>query len=505
MRGAETPQMKAHAWLEARGLDPELAARMGWAGSKARDGSVWIEIPFIRNGATTTTQYRRLDEKAFRFEKDSEASLWNADCLEDETLSGQPLVIAEGALDGLALIQSGFPRTIAVPGWSDRNFAPDRYRPFLDNEEAIKRAGTIVVAQHDDDAGAAMLRGVANFFDECDVRYVAWPGGANDANDALLAGGAGAVANAIRGARPLDPPGGLITGFTDLPPRPRRKIWRIGDASLDRLMAFRSREVSLLTGTPSAGKTTFITFAAHRLVQAHGIRIGLGLFETDPTEVERHLLLLSGVGPRASEAARRDALAALDRHYRLFHRIDEGEEMHGMAWLKRMIYKLAARDGCNLIVVDPWNEIEHQLEPGETMATYANFALMRLRQWADRYDIHIVLLAHPKKMEPGRKPLGYDVADAAAFANKPGMGWTVHLEDDEAHGAHVSLTCWKVRNRYETGCRPGLIRLAFDERAMTYRPLAGRASRGGGEGVPSSAGARRGSAIAARVLAEEES
>ena len=71
-------------------------------------------------------------------------------------------------------------------------------------------------------------------------------------------------------------------------------------------------------------------------------------------------------------------LQKLDRNYRLFHRVDEGQEIHGMGWLKKMIHKLAARDGCNVVIIDPWNvEIEHMLEPGESMANYANFALMR--------------------------------------------------------------------------------------------------------------------------------
>lgn len=475
-----TTAEKATTWLEARGLDPELAAKMGWEAVARKDGSLWMKIPYIRDEKPVTTQYRRLDAKEFRFASGSEVELWNVDCLKDDTLAEYPLILAEGACDGLALLQCGFARTAAVPGWSDKNFEPENYEPFKRNEAEIRKAQRIVVAQHADNAGAAMLRGVANFFEECDVRYVAWPKGCKDANDTLLAHGPEAVVQAVSGAKQVDPPGGLITGFTDLPPRPERKVWRLDYPEIDRLMAFRSREVSLLTGTPSAGKTTFITWVAHHLVRHNDIRVGLGLFETDPMEARRHLLRLNGCLDDAfyDPAKEARALAKLDRNYRLFHRIDDDKDdtIHGMKWLKQMVHKLAARDNCNLIVVDPWNELEHLLEPGENMATYANLALMRMRQWADRYDIHICLVAHPKKMEPGRKPLGYDVADAAAFANKPGMGWTVHLENDDSHGEHVSLTCWKVRNRQETGCRPGMIRLAFDEHLMVYRPLTQRAA-----------------------------
>ena len=459
-------------WLEARGLDPELAVRMGWEAScRNQDGTIWMKIPYIRDGKAVTTQYRRLDTKEFRFQKDSEVELWNVDILKDDTLAEQPLILAEGACDGLALIQCGYPRTVAVPGWSDKNFEPDKYEPFKRNEEEIKRARKVIVAQHADNAGAAMLRGVANFFDECDVRYVTWPKGCKDANDVLLEHGPEAVVLAINGAKQVDPPGGLITGFSDLPPRPERALWKLHWTEFDRLLAFRSREISVLTGTPGAGKTTFMTWLCHQLVNQHELRIGLGLFETDPAEVLDHLFRLNAGCPRGDLLAGKEAdiIKKLDRHYRLFHRVEEGEQMHGMAWLKKMVHKLAARDGCNLIVIDPWNELEHLLEPGESVTNYTNFALMRMRQWADRYDIHIVILVHPRKMQDGRAPLGYDIADSAAFANKPGMGWTVHLEEDDK-GEHVSLINWKVRSRQGTGCRPGKMKMTFDENAMSYRP-----------------------------------
>jgi twinkle protein len=219
-----TAKEQGNAWLEARGLDIELAAKMGWEAGIGKDGNVWMKIPFVRDGKVATMQYRRLDAKEFRFAKGSEVELWNVDCLKDETLAKHPLIMAEGACDGFALLQCGFQRTVAVPGWSDKNFEPDKYDPFKRNEEKIKNSGTIIVAQHADNAGAAMLRGTANFFSDNDVRYVTWPKGCKDANDTLLLHGAEAVVIAIHGARPLDPPGGLITGFSDLPPRPERKL-----------------------------------------------------------------------------------------------------------------------------------------------------------------------------------------------------------------------------------------------------------------------------------------
>jgi twinkle protein len=471
LTGAIFMSEKVDQWLEKRGLDPELADKMGWGLYVHQQLGATVKIPYMRNGKVVTSQYRALDKKEFRFASGSEAELWNVDVLSDTSLDQYPLIIAEGACDGLALIQSGFHRTVAVPGWSDKNFDADNYEPFKRNEERIKRAKRIIVAQHADNAGAAMVRAVTNLFSECNVAYTTWPKGCKDANDCLLMYGQEAVTAAVTTAKDIDPPGGLITGFTDLPPLPNRSIWKLDIPALDKLMAFRSREISVLTGTPGSGKTTFITWVAHHLVRANDIRVGMGLFETDSTEVLTHLIKLRVPGNYVEDERIEAEKVKLDRNFRLLHRVDdESQTAHSLGWLKAMIWKLAVRDHCKLIIIDPWNELEHEPAKGESVTAYTNYALTRMRQWAEKLDIHICIVAHPRKLARGERPDGYSVSDSAAWFNKVGTGWTVHQEDDE-RGEHVSVSCWKVRNRQATSCKPGRVRLEFDENAMVYREL----------------------------------
>ena len=459
-------------WLENRGLDCELADKMGWVSyHHPKHGTDWVAIPYTLAGELITTQYRSLIDKQFRFKTGARVELWNADALTDTSLDNQPLVISEGACDGLACVQAGNQRTVAVPGWSEANYDPSNYEPFKKHEAEIKRAKRIVVTQHDDNAGAAMLKAISNFFDESDVAFVKWPKGCKDANDVLKAHGAAKLADCIKQAKSIDPPGGIISGFTDAPPLAVRRIWKLDWPEFDRMLAWRTREVSVGTGVPGAGKTSFATWWAHHLVRLHGLRVGMCMFETDADELKRQLMLLNGIGVHSEQAKIEQAMAHLDKHYRLVHRVEESDEVHGMLWLKRVIHTLAARDGCNIIIVDPWNELEHILEKGENMTQYLNLALMRLRQWAEKYDIHICVLAHPKKMEAHKRPIGYDIADSAAWANKPGMGWSINIENDDKYGEHVVLVTWKVRSRQETGCRPGLMRMHWYEDQMSYRPI----------------------------------
>jgi twinkle protein len=469
-------------WLESRGLDLEIADKMGWVQRSHAQLGASVAIPYVKDGKRVATQYRALETKDFRFSKDCEVELWNVDCLKDRSLDSQPLIMAEGACDGLAIMQAGFQRVIAVPGWSDKNFEAANYKPFTSNEELIKRAGTIIVAQHNDNAGATMLRAVANFFDECNVKYVTWPKDCKDANDCLLLKGQESLVTAISSARAVDPEGGLITGFSDLPPSPSREIWKLGIPAfpeLDKVMAFRSRSISIFTGRPGDGKTTFMTWATHHLVKNHGLRVGLALFETDADEVLTHLGKLEG---KEASLCSPDEWAKfkqeLDQSYRIMHRVEGKDITHGTLWLKAMIHKLAARDHCQIIIIDPWNELEHLYEKGETVTQYINLALTKMRQWAEKYNIHICIVAHPRKMMGNDRPDGYSISDSAAWMNKCDTGWTVSIEPErgyEVNGqkfvdpAHVRLSCWKVRARQQTGCRPGAVDLKFDEDSMVYR------------------------------------
>jgi len=462
-------------FLEARGLDVELAARMGWLVAKAKDGKAWIKIPYWRNGEIINHKYRSVEGKEFRNDPGAEHDLWNVDCLKDETLMDQPLIITEGEMDALAVMQCGFPRVVSIPdGWTkglEDESGQAKFSVFNRNRRAIEKCGTVIVAADNDDTGKSLTRAVANSFAKQDVRYVRWPDGCKDANDTLKIS-AEYVEQAIIEARRIDPPGGMITGFSDLPPRPDMVMWKLGVVPLDSLIAFRTRELAVLTGKPGAGKTTFTIWCMWHLVRRYDIRVGMALFETDPEIIFRHLCRLKyGMESQRMDAAgKAKERRELDRNFRLLHRVDEGTSAHNIDWLEQSIHKLAARDQCNLVCVDPWNELEHMPEPGEPMTYYANWVLMEMRKWAEKYDIHILLTAHPRKMrkEDGI-PGGYDIDGSAAFANKPAMGYAISLSDSEDSNANVIFNTWKVRDRPGTGCDPGVAYLYFDPQAMVYR------------------------------------
>ena len=167
-------------------------------------------------------------------------------------------------------------------------------------------------------------------------------------------------------------------------------------------------------------------------------------------------------------------LTELDQRWRIVHRTYD-ETQHNLGWLKSMVHTLAIRDGCKLIVIDPWNELEHLPEPGENMTSYINFALQQIRVWAEKLEVHILLVAHPRKMMTDGKPraaTGYDVADSAAFANKPSLGFTVFPTKDESGFEVVELHTWKVRDTQLYGATKGTAQVVFKPELMAYERIS---------------------------------
>jgi len=459
-------------WIEARGIDSELAATFGIVGMQGRSGKVGVVLPYRKAGEVLGRKYRLLEgDQRFTADKGWTRDLWNADSLYDTTLTDCPVVITEGEFDALACIQAGSVRSVSIPdGWTEGLETVNggaKMEPLIRNETALRNSPHVVIAADNDPVGHSFLKAVSNLLDGHDVRWAKWPDGCKDANDVLREHGEGALAKCIQEAKPVNPPGSIITGVSDLPPRPRRTILKTDVNAINRIAAFEVGALSVLTGTPGTGKSTFATWLAHRLVKANDIRCGLLMMESHPERVRRQLASLEcgSAFPKDIDFLHEK----LDRNWRIVQLDETFEDAFELGWLRTVIHTLAVRDQCKLIVIDPWNEIEHFPAQGESLTNYINAALTMIRKWAAKFDCHIMLVAHPKKMQDDKPPLGYDIADSAAFANKPALGLTVHRTDAEGFKA----ISWKVRDAEAYDCQRGSVRLEFDSGKLCYREMVG--------------------------------
>ena len=443
-------------------------------GVRANPEGSAVAFPYRRAGKPYAWKFRDIEKRMWST-KDVSRGLYNEDDL--HRLPVLPIVITEGEIDCLSVMQSGFERAVSVPnGWKA---GTTENEILADAEPLLRNSPYVIVAADNDEAGESLPRFVANLLKGHDVRRAVWPDGCKDPNDVLMRHGEGALAACLNAADRIDPPGGLITGLSDLPPLGNRRVLRIGEKPFDWAVALELGALSVWTGIPGMGKSTFVTWACERISVNENVRIGMMAFETHPHDLRDQLCMIrtgrdfAGQNPDTLPAL----LADFDRRYRLVHHIPvtEGDDRQHMGWLERMVWTLAVRDGCKVIVIDPWNELEHMPEPGETMTSYVNFAAKTLRQWAERLDVHIALVAHPRKMPTDgkpRPPTGYDIAESAAFFNKPSLGVTIHqrkeARDDGSDDEWVELHVWKVRKVRLYRLNKGKVDCRFDPDTGRY-------------------------------------
>ena len=142
-----------------------------------------------------------------------------------------------------------------------------------------------------------------------------------------------------------------------------------------------------------------------------------------------------------------------------------------LQWLLDMGKISVLRDGTTDLVIDPWNEIEHD-RAGLTEAEYISRGLQRLKGFAARYGVNVWVIVHPVKMlppKPGAKieaPQMYDISGGAMWANKADLGLVVHTPETS-----TQVIIRKARfSRW--GKRNATVELTFD-------PVSGRYASAG--------------------------
>lgn len=466
-------------WLqEVRKLDAELLREMGVC-AREHQGieGMAAAFPYYRNGKPYAAKFRGVAKKKrdgsanFRSTQGVPRGLYNADALSrDQEL---PVVITEGEIDALSVMQAGFLRAVSLPdGWTEQG---NKTEALVEVEEALRRSPYVVVAGDNDAAGESLPRTVANILSGHDVRYAVWPEGCKDANDVLVAFGEGTLAKCINEAKRIDPPGGVISGFSDMPPMSSQRVLRIGKDPFDKMIALEIGEISVWTGLPGMGKSTLTIWAADEISQHERVRVGLIGFETHAWRIRDQLARsqMRKAWRSLSDGEQERLLVDLDARWRLVHTSPEAQ--HHLGWLEQMVKTLAVRDRCKVIIVDPWNELEHLPEKGESMTSYINFAIKTIRGWAKALEVHICIVAHPAKMRtdgPKRAPTGYDIADSAAFFNKPGLGITVHEGSEDFE---VQIINWKTRDRLLYGTKPGIAIVKYAQAWGCYQAVGAQA------------------------------
>ena len=449
--------------LDARGLDLELLGRLGVSWSDR--GSDWVSIPYLEAGRVVNHKYRTISgEKRFSQDAGAKKCFWNADVIGDATLADQPLIITEGELDAISAIQAGFVRSVSVPDGAPAEVqgADDqgsKYSYVTEARGILKDVKEIILATDNDAPGINLMNDLAIRLGKHRCKWVRYPVGCKDLNDALQKYGERGVVETLSRAQWVKVAG--VYRMSELPPMVSATPYPIGIVGLDKHYKIRLGDFAVITGIPSHGKTSLVNEIVGRMALDYGWTIAVASFEQKPqTDHKRNLRTFYNRKTAKWQTA--EELERADRWIEQFFAfiVPDEDEDADLAWVLERCAVAIVQYGAKIIVIDPWNEMDHVRPADMTLTEYTGYAIKQFRKLASKYQVHVIVCAHPTKLQRGKDgklpiPTLYDISDSAHWAGKSDVGVIVYREDK----SHTIIRVQKTK--YDEIGDPGDLRATF--------------------------------------------
>lgn len=471
---------KHRAWIDGRGIDPVIAEKFGLTTTRAADG-FWLTVPYLEAGKVINHKYRQTSEKQHRMDPGAPLLLWNADALSHpEVLAGAPVIITEGEWDALAAITAGLVHVVSVPNGAPASRTPEpenakRYEWVFRHIDALDKVKTFILATDGDEPGQNLAADLIALLGAERCRFITYPAYCKDLNDIALNYDHRELVKVISGAKPV-PVQGLYS-MDDFPEKGEVTAWPVGIAPLSDMIHIVPGTLTVFTGYANMGKSTVMNSIVANCLSVN-IPVCIASFETDVKPILRDCLRMCLMQCGKHELASRDTSKAdelIRENLRIITQlVDEDAEMSLENFLEYCRVSVV-RDGVKLIVLDPWNELEHKRRRDESETDYISRALRAIKRFAKQYDVAVWVVAHPTKPEHGSKgaPKLYSISGSANWANKADYGLTYHRPKPDENRAELIVT--KVRMGLPG--RKGSVDVTYDFRTSEFRSVAN------GEGI----------------------
>ena len=472
-------QDQHYAWLATRGISPATADKMKLFASEKYFGKLGksadaIGFPYYRKGALVAAKYRSFPEKDFTQDSGGAHDFFGLDLVKKD----QPLIIVEGEIDCLSLMELGYENVVSVPSGAPIKVADGKVLPSEDKKfayvwnarEVLDSVPYVILATDQDTAGQALAEELARRIGKEKCRLAKFE--KKDLNEVMLDDPT-KVGEVLASAAPypvsgISDAGTFYERLNELYTKGTGKGFSTGYQSVDEIYTVAPAQLTVVTGYPSSGKSNFVDQIMVNLAQAHDWKFAVCSFENQP---EIHISRLMEIytrkrffdgKERMSEQEKETAFKFVKEHF-LF--IDtNGEEPSTLDSILDRARVAVKRMGVRGLVIDPYNYIELPRGDGTETAAISDM-LTRVQKFCKAHDVHTWFVAHPSKItrqgteQP--RPDGMSIAGSMAWWAKTDCGVTVHRKDH-----HVEIAVWKCRYRW-VGTQ-GETTMIYNKTAGTY-------------------------------------
>lgn len=439
-------------------------------------GQVAIAFTYRRNGVLVSCKYRDIN-KRFWQEKDTKKVFYGL----DDIKGADEIIIVEGEMDKLAMEEAGFRNCVSVPDGAPPSVSPKelppnqedtKYQYLWNCKEYLDKVSRIILATDGDPPGQALAEELARRLGRERCWRVKWPKKNTDehfkdANEVLMFSGPLALRDIIENAE-LYPIRGLFQ-FSDYFPEIDAYYNRTlgyefgastGWTALNEIYNVMPGELTLVTGVPNSGKSEWIDALLCNLNESVGWKFALCSMENNVRQHARKLLEKHMKKPffdaRYGESAERMSAKELEEGKQwlsdTFYLIRcEDDALPNIKWVLDLARAAVLRHGVRGLVIDPYNELDHQRPPNMTETEYVSQMLTLIKRFAQHHACHVWLVAHPRQLQnwTGQPPNLYDISGSAHFVNKCDNGIVIHRNRNPNAGPidQVQVLVRKVRNK----------------------------------------------------------
>ena len=387
-----------------------------------------IQFNYFRNSELINVKYRD-SKKNFKLYKDAELLPYGLDNLKDENY----IIICEGEIDALTFYEAGYKNVISVPNGAK---ITNNNLTYFDNcIDIFDNYQKIIIATDTDIPGIALRNDIASrlgiekcfkvSFKEC-----------KDVNEYVSIYGISMVKYVIDSIEPF-PIEGVFTlenvesELDNMFKFGLKRGLMINDIDIDEFISFESGRLYTITGIPGHGKSEFLDYLITKINILHGLKCGIFSPENHPLQLHISKLISKISGKQFDENHLQVSEYEQCKEYVKdnFFFINPNDDFTFETILTKA-RQLVYQKGIKILIIDPYNKIEHSIPNGMSETNYISLFLDKITNFAKRNNIIIFLVAHPRKMTKVGKlhevPSLYDINGSANFYNKTDFGITVY-------------------------------------------------------------------------------
>jgi twinkle protein len=391
-------------------------------------------------------------KKNFKLYKGAEKVFYNINSI----VGFEYCIIVEGEMDVLALHEAGITNAISVPngatiGTNNLEYL-DNCIDYFDDKERI------IIAVDSDTAGQALQTELVRRLGS-EVCYIASFEDCKDANEYLLKYGPEALSQRISRSKPV--PLENVTTFRDIEDEVTDFVrngfkpgFQIGLDNFDNIFSTYTGQFITVTGIPSSGKSDFVDQMIVGYNEKYGWKTAYASPENTPTYLHAHKLMR-----KTWQGMPTIADINSDRWNQVADHVNDNYffidmERYTLDSVLRKGAELVKRKGIKCLVIDPFNKVRDNDASGD-VNVYTLEYLSKIEIFAKKYDVLVMVVAHPTKMYKDAKgnieePTMYNIKGGGEWYDASYHGLLVH-RNYEDKTVKVKVLKVKFQNLGENG------------------------------------------------------